>query len=39
MAYVGESLRQNGQTPLAERLDKLRAAAVGELMKSNWQRQ
>jgi hypothetical protein len=42
MAYVGESLRHNegsGQTALAERLDKLRAAAVGELMKANWQRQ
>jgi hypothetical protein len=41
MAYVGESLRQNegsGQSALAERLDKLRAAAVGELMKANWQR-
>lgn len=39
MAYVGESLRQNGQAQLAERLDKLRGAAVGELMKANWQRQ
>ena len=39
MAYVGESLRQNGQEQMAERVDKLRAAAVGELMKANWQRQ
>ena len=39
MAYVGESLRQNGQDAMAERLERLRAAAVGELMKANWQRQ
>jgi ABC-type transporter Mla MlaB component len=38
MTYVGESLRQSGQTDLAERLDKLREAAVGELMRANWQR-
>ncbi len=38
MAYVGESLVQNNNTPLAERLEKLRAAAVGELMKLNWKR-
>jgi hypothetical protein len=41
MAYVQESLRRggDGQPGLAERLDKLRAAAVGELMRANWQRQ
>lgn len=38
MAYVGDSLRQNGQASTAERLERLRAAAVGELMKANWQR-
>jgi hypothetical protein len=38
MTYVGESLRQGGQTALAERLDKLREASVGELMRANWQR-
>jgi hypothetical protein len=41
MAYVQDSLRQNeapGQAHLAERLEKLRAAAVGTMMKANWQR-
>jgi hypothetical protein len=38
MNYVGESLRQGGQTDLAERLERLRGVAVGELMKANWQR-
>jgi hypothetical protein len=38
MNYVAESMRQNGQPAMAERLDKLRAAAVGEMMKANWQK-
>lgn len=38
LAYVQDSLRQNGQAPMVERLEKLRSAAVGELMKANWQR-
>jgi hypothetical protein len=38
MAYVQDSVRQNGESPLVERLEQLRAAAVGELMKANWQR-
>ena len=37
MNYVGESLRQGGQTDMAERLERLRGVAVGELMKANWQ--
>ena len=37
MNYVGESLRQGGQNDLADRLERLRAVAVGELMKANWQ--
>ena len=37
MNYVGESLRQSGQTELADRLDELRGIAVGELMRANWQ--
>ncbi len=37
MNYVGESLRQGGQGDLAERLERLRGVAVGELMKANWQ--
>jgi len=37
MNYVGESLRQGGQTDLADRLERLRGVAVGELMKANWQ--
>jgi len=36
MTYVGDTLRQQGQTQLAERVDKLQASAMGELMKSNW---
>jgi hypothetical protein len=38
MNYVGESLRQNGQASLAERLERLRGVAVGELMRVNWQK-
>jgi hypothetical protein len=38
MNYVGETLRQDGQNGLAERLDKLRSQAVGEMMKANWAR-
>lgn len=38
MNYVGESLRQSGQTDLADRLERLRGVAVGELMRANWQR-
>ena len=38
MNYVGESLRQGGQTALGDRLDKLREAALGELMRANFQR-
>jgi hypothetical protein len=38
MNYVGESLRQGGQTALGDRLDKLREAAIGELMRANFQR-
>ena len=38
MAYIGQSLQQNGQTELAQRLDGLRTQAVGELMKANWQK-
>ena len=37
MNYVGESLRQSGQTEMADRLERLRGIAVGELMKANWQ--
>lgn len=37
MNYVGESLRQGGQADLADRMDRLRGVAVGELMKANWQ--
>jgi len=37
MNYVGESLRQGGQTDMADRLERLRGVAVGELMKANWQ--
>lgn len=37
MNYVGESLRQGGQISLADRLERLRGVAVGELMKANWQ--
>ncbi len=38
MNYVGESLRQGGQTDLAEKLERLRGVAVGEMMRANWQR-
>jgi hypothetical protein len=38
MNYLGESLRQGGQTDLADRLERLRGVAVGELMRANWQR-
>jgi hypothetical protein len=37
MNYVGESLRQGGQTDLADRMERLRGVAVGELMRANWQ--
>lgn len=37
MNYVGESLRQGGQNDLADRLERLRTVAVGQLMKANWQ--
>src|SRR5579859_469960 len=37
MNYVGESLRQGGQTDLADRLERLRGVAVAELMRANWQ--
>lgn len=36
MNYVGQSLRQNNQSTLADRLDKLRDYALGELMTRNW---
>jgi hypothetical protein len=36
MNYVGESLRQGGQNDMADRLERLREAAVGELLKANW---
>ena len=36
MSYIGESLRRNRQTPLADRVDKLRDIALGELMAANW---
>lgn len=35
--YVTDSLRQNNQTALAERLEKLRGVAMGEMMGRNWQ--
>jgi hypothetical protein len=38
MTYVGDSLRQQGQASLADRLEKLQGVAVGELMKANWTR-
>jgi hypothetical protein len=38
MTYVGESLRQNGQAALADRLERLRSVAVGQLMRVNWQK-
>jgi hypothetical protein len=37
MNYVGENLRQGGQNDLADRLERLRSVAVGQLMKANWQ--
>ena len=36
MTYVGDTLRQQGQTALAARVDKLQAEAMGALMKANW---
>ena len=39
MAYVQDSLRQGGQAEMAERLERLRAVAVGTLMRANWKRQ
>ncbi len=36
LTYVGDTLRQQGQAALSERIDKLQAAAMGELMKANW---
>jgi hypothetical protein len=38
MTYAADSLRQQGQAALAERLEKLQGVAVGELMKANWAR-
>ncbi|MCC7359305.1 MAG: hypothetical protein IT317_07505 [Anaerolineales bacterium] len=36
MTYVGDTLRQQGQTALADRVDKLQGEAMGALMKANW---
>jgi hypothetical protein len=36
MTYIVESLRQNNQPQLAERLEKLQNVAIGELMTANW---
>jgi hypothetical protein len=38
MTYIADSLRQNGQTARAERLETLRGVAVGELMAANWKK-
>jgi hypothetical protein len=38
MNYIGESLRQNGQPALAERLDKLRGVALSLVMEANWKK-
>jgi hypothetical protein len=38
MGYIADSLRQNDQADLADRVDKLRASALGRLMKANWRK-
>jgi hypothetical protein len=38
MGYIADSLRQNGQNDLAERVDQLRSTALGHLMKANWRK-
>lgn len=38
MSYIAQSLRQNGQPQLAERLEQLQTVAVGELMAANWKK-
>lgn len=38
MTYLVENLRQSGQPEAAERLDRLRGVAVGELMTANWKK-
>ncbi len=38
MNYISESLRQNGQPALAERLDKLRGVALSLVMEANWKK-
>jgi hypothetical protein len=38
MLYLAENLRQGDQPQLADRLDKLRDAALGELMAANWRK-
>jgi hypothetical protein len=38
MNYIVESLRQQGQPELADRLEKLRGAALSELMATNWKK-
>jgi len=38
MTYITENLRQNGQAPLADRLENLRGVAMGELMAANWKK-
>ncbi len=38
MTYLVENLRQSGQPEAAERLDRLRGVAMGELMAANWKK-
>jgi hypothetical protein len=38
MTYLVENLRQSGQPEAAERLDRLRGVALGELMAANWKK-
>jgi hypothetical protein len=38
MTYIAENLRQNGQVQVADRLEKLRQMALGELMAANWKK-
>jgi hypothetical protein len=38
MTYIAENLRQNSQAQIAERLEKLRGVAMGELMTANWKK-
>ena len=38
MTYLVENLRQGGQPEAAERLDRLRGVALGELMAANWKK-